>query len=195
MLHDGSEYRGNYGLSIEQLVAFHEARVDVLARCGADLLACETMPSWIEVEALLTVLKRFPGMPAWISFTSADGVHTSEGQPLLECARKLDAVPSVVAIGVNCVSPDLVGPALRLLRGGTRKPLVAYPNSGEHWDGHSQVWTGGGSNCELSDRVPEWIAAGARLIGGCCRTGPAEIARIRAVCDGGLAMPSAPRLE
>src|SRR5215207_4492617 len=44
-LHDGSEYRGNYGLTVEELIAFHERRFAILAESGADLLACETIPS------------------------------------------------------------------------------------------------------------------------------------------------------
>lgn len=183
-LHDGSEYRGNYGVGVERLIAFHEPRIEALARSGADLLACETIPSLIEVEALLGVLARFPEIPAWISFTTPDGVRSSEGQPLTDCARRLDSVSPVVALGVNCLNPDLAAKALRALQAGTSKPLVVYPNSGEHWNAKSEIWTGRSSECGLADQVPAWIAAGARLIGGCCRTGPAEIARMRAVCDG-----------
>ena len=53
MLHDGSEYRGDYGLDEEALADFHRERFTVLADAGADLLACETIPSRIEAAALI----------------------------------------------------------------------------------------------------------------------------------------------
>ena len=50
-LADGSEYRGDYGLSVDELRAWHRPRLAVLAEAGADLLACETIPCLAEVEA------------------------------------------------------------------------------------------------------------------------------------------------
>ena len=43
-LADGSEYRGNYGLSQTELVDFHRERLELLLESGADLLAIETIP-------------------------------------------------------------------------------------------------------------------------------------------------------
>src|SRR6516165_4358434 len=52
-LHDGSEYRGDYGLTVAQLIDFHRPRLEILANSGADLLACETIPCMVEAEALV----------------------------------------------------------------------------------------------------------------------------------------------
>jgi homocysteine S-methyltransferase len=93
ILHDGSEYRGDYGLSAAQLVAFHARRFEVLASAGADFLACETIPVLEEARAFVELLARHPESQAWLSFTSPDGVHTSYGEPLVECARLIDPVP------------------------------------------------------------------------------------------------------
>jgi homocysteine S-methyltransferase len=57
VLHDGSEYRGDYGLDEDALVTFHRARFTVLAEAGADLLACETIPSRVEASALVRLLR------------------------------------------------------------------------------------------------------------------------------------------
>jgi homocysteine S-methyltransferase len=176
--HDGAEYRGDYGLTEEQLVAFHARRFGVLATSGADFLACETIPVLDEALALATLLARHPDALAWMSFTSSDGIHTAHGEPLTECARLLDRVSNVIAIGVNCVRPEVVGDAIRGLRAGTGKAIVVYPNSGEQWDGKTRSWHGSWNHDSLAALAPQWVSAGARLIGGCCRIGPREIAAL-----------------
>jgi len=176
--HDGAEYRGDYGLSVAQLAGFHAQRFAVLAAAGADLLACETIPVLDEARALAALLADHPGAAAWMSFTSPDGVHTSHGEPLVECARLLDRVPGVVAVGVNCVKPEVVGAAIRSLNAGTGKAVVVYPNSGEHWDGRTRGWHGTCDHESLATLAPHWVRDGARLVGGCCRIGPREIAEL-----------------
>jgi homocysteine S-methyltransferase len=178
ILHDGAEYRGDYGLSVEELIAFHARRFEVLATSGADFLACETMPVLDEARALAALLARYPDVLAWMSFTSPDGIHTSHGELLTECAQALDRVPNVVAIGVNCVKPEIVGTAICALRAGTGKAVVVYPNSGERWHGQAHHWSGSHSHGSLAELAPQWISAGARLVGGCCRIGPDEIAAL-----------------
>jgi homocysteine S-methyltransferase len=185
ILHDGSEYHGNYGLTAAELTEFHAERLAVLAGAGADLLACETIPSRDEARALVTALRRVPSARAWLSFTSRDDRHTAHGEPLVDCARELDAEPQVVAVGVNCVPPDQAGSLIRALRRGTTKPIVVYPNSGEVWDGAAQCWRGPATALPIDALAREWIRAGARWIGGCCRTTPETIRAIRAVIDEG----------
>ncbi|HYN81526.1 MAG TPA: homocysteine S-methyltransferase [Gemmatimonadaceae bacterium] len=177
-LHDGSEYHGNYGLSVSDLKAFHAPRFSVLADSGADVLACETIPSLDEARALLDLLGYHGHTQAWLSFTSPDGVHTSHGEPLADCARAADSVKSVFAVGVNCVHPRVVTTAIRELARGTEKPIVVYPNSGEQWDAGSRQWRGAPHGSRLADLAPAWVDAGARFIGGCCRTGPADTAAL-----------------
>jgi homocysteine S-methyltransferase len=176
--HDGAEYRGDYGLTVPQLVKFHARRFGVLASSGADVLACETIPLLDEARALAALLERHPDSFAWMSFTSADGVHTSHGEPLVECARLLDPIPNVIAIGVNCVRPEVVSDAIRQFRAGTGKAIVVYPNSGEQWDGKTHQWHGSGEDGSLAALAPAWISAGARMVGGCCRIGPEDIAAL-----------------
>jgi len=176
--HDGAEYRGDYGLTKEQLTAFHARRFEVLATSGADFLACETIPVLDEARALVTLLAQHPDVRAWMSFTSADGMNTAHGEPLTDCARLLDRVPNVIAVGVNCVKPAIVGEAIRALRAGTSKAIVVYPNSGEHWDGQTRSWHGSWNHGSLAALAPQWVSAGARMVGGCCRIGPGEIAAL-----------------
>lgn len=55
-LADGSEYRGDYQRSAAEFQAFHRPRVEALLDAGADLLACETLPSFAEIQALAALL-------------------------------------------------------------------------------------------------------------------------------------------
>jgi homocysteine S-methyltransferase len=190
-LHDGSEYRGDYGLTAAQLVAFHARRFEVLATAGADFLACETIPVLEEARAYVELLSQRPELRAWLSFTSPDGVHTSHGEPLADCARLVDRVPNVIAVGVNCVKPEVVGDAIRALRSATGKPIVVYPNSGESWSAGDESWHGAPGRESLAALAPGWIAAGARMVGGCCRTGPADIRALSGAC---ARLPSLGRL-
>jgi len=177
-LHDGSEYRGDYGLSVEELIDFHRPRMAVLAASGADLLACETIPSLLEAQALVELLAEFPAMTAWLSFSCRDALHVSHGEPFANCVALANASPQIVAVGVNCTAPRFVEPLLHSVAGITDKPLLAYPNSGERWDGVHHCWLADGGTTDFAEPAQRWYAAGARLLGGCCRTSPADIGRM-----------------
>ncbi|KAF6661498.1 homocysteine S-methyltransferase [Enterobacteriaceae bacterium EKM102V] len=182
-LADGSEYRGDYALLEAEMMAFHRPRVQALLAAGADLLACETLPSFAEAQALVKLLAEFPDARAWFSFTLRDAGHISDGTPLAEVVSWLNQQPQVVALGVNCVALESVTPALQQLQTLTDKPLVVYPNSGEQYDAGSKTWHSAPSGCTLHDKLAEWQQAGARLIGGCCRTSPGDIAAIARTCQ------------
>jgi homocysteine S-methyltransferase len=179
-LADGSEYRGDYGLTESELMAFHRPRLVVLAASGADLLACETIPCLLEAKALLRLLEEFPGVSAWFSFSARDGSSTNHGEAITECAALLSAHPQVAAIGVNCTAPEFVTDLVQNARAATDKPILAYPNSGETYDAALKRWNGE-STCEtFTARAQDWYANGARVIGGCCRTTPEHIRELAA---------------
>ncbi|QIG40853.1 homocysteine S-methyltransferase [Microbacterium sp. 4R-513] len=170
-LADGSEYTGDYGLTTAELREWHRPRLQSLAGAGPDVLAIETIPSLDEVAAIAAELRGL-GVPAWLSVTIA-GDRLRTGESLAEAFAIADAADEIVAVGVNCCDAVDVEAALTLARSVTDKPLVAYPNSGEVWDADDRSWSGHGG--ELAGQVGGWLAAGARLVGGCCRVGPAQI--------------------
>ncbi len=179
-LADGSEYRGDYGLTKAELMDWHRPRMAVLAQSGADLLACETIPCQIEAEALVALLAEFPHTAAWISFSCQDENRVCHGESFAGCVALAGASPQVVAVGVNCTSPRFVEPLLAEARKATDKPLLCYPNSGESWDAVARCWIEGTGVTDFGPPARFWQAAGAQIIGGCCRTGPEDIRRIRA---------------
>jgi homocysteine S-methyltransferase len=178
-LADGSEYRGDYGLDRAALVDFHRPRLDELLAAGPDLLAFETIPSAVEAEAIAELLAG-EGPRAWVSLSlkPAPGLAISDGTALGEAIRPLLAHPRVAALGVNCLGPEEVLPAVELL--AERAPsqaIVVYPNSGERWI--AQAWAGEQTEpARFVALARRWIAAGARIVGGCCRTRPAHIAAL-----------------
>lgn len=170
---DGSEYTGADGLTVGQLRDAHRRRLHVLADAGADLLAIETVPSPAEVEALVLELAELR-VPAFLSLSGDSAGFRAPGSraAALEAAASL---PSVIAVGVNCCAPDTVPSALAE---APDVPLLAYPNTGERWDAATRTWQGGA--VPLAEAAPAWVAAGARLVGGCCRSTPADIAAVAA---------------
>ena len=178
MLANGSEYTGHYGLDEAALMDFHRPRLAVLAQAGADLLACETIPCLAEARALARLLTEWPGVAAWISFSCRDGQHNSLGERMADCVAALEAFEPVAAIGVNCTAPEHIASLLEQMRPHTTKPLLVYPNSGEHYDATHKTWHGDASASHFADQARQWHARGARLIGGCCRTRPDDILAI-----------------
>lgn len=177
-LADGSEYRGDYRASRAELSDFHAERLDILVAAEPDILACETLPLLDEALAILADLHRYPDMGAWISFSCKDEAHTCGGDAIADCARLLDKERQVTAIGVNCTAPQYVADLIRNIRAHTTKPVVVYPNTGETYDAVTKTWHG--SPTPYRDFVRQWYEAGARLIGGCCRTTPDDIRGIAA---------------
>ncbi|MCC6136424.1 MAG: homocysteine S-methyltransferase [Candidatus Contendobacter sp.] len=183
-LADGSEYRGDYRLSEEQLMDFHRPRLAALLDAGPDLLACETIPCFAEARALARLLIEFPAACAWFSFTAKDDVHLCHGEPLAECAAWLNDQPQVVAVGLNCTAPGHILALIQAIRTATDKPVVVYPNSGETYQPESHDWQGVSSSASFAAEAEHWYAGGARIIGGCCRTTPEHIRAIAAWARG-----------
>ena len=194
-LADGSEYDGRYvwggigagslprgidaRVSRSGLADFHRPRLEILASAGPDLLALETMPSLAEVEVLVALLTQVRHPGAWISFSCRDGAHLWDGSSIEEAVTRCDPAAGVVAVGVNCTAPRHVANLVQRMRDATDLPILAYPNSGEAYDARTGRWTGRPAGADWVAQVPDWVRAGARAVGGCCRVGPHAIAGVR----------------
>lgn len=174
-LANGEEYVGNYGLSETELMDFHRGRMKALIEAGAELLACETIPSLIEAQAIVKLLDEFPNTTAWLSFSARDEKHISEGQPFADCVRLLENHPQIAAMGINCTSPKYLPSLIREGKQHTNKPILVYPNLGEGYDASTNDWDGHAAVESFGEEARAWYDAGARMIGGCCRTTPEDI--------------------
>lgn len=175
-LADGSEYRGDYDLSADELVDWHRPRLETLLGENPYYLACETIPCLAEAEALARLVDEY-GTPAWISFSCRDGKLAS-GESFADAIALVAAAKNVIAVGVNCVPPETVDSLLRTARPLTAKPLIAYPNSGGVWNADTKSWGPGETPLDWAAAAVRWRDAGAAFIGGCCRTTPETIGRI-----------------
>ncbi len=174
-LADGSEYRGNYGVSDAVLKAFHQRRIALLAHSSADLLACETIPSFQEAKVLGEILRGI-NKPAWISFSCKDAQHIHDGTPITACGKLFALHPHVFAIGINCTAPRHISGLIQALKPmvGDKK-IVVYPNSGEVYHAASKSWSGLSGLATCEEMANTWLKLGASMIGGCCRMGPSHI--------------------
>ena len=179
MLHDGSEYRGDYGVSADVLRAFHEPRLRLLDDSDTDVLALETVPSFPEAQVLSGLLADC-SLPSWVSFSCRDGSHISDGTPIEEAAALFASHPRVAAVGINCTPPQFAPELVSRLCGVLPdKVVMAYPNSGEVYDTRTNSWSGTVTATDCAIAAAKWVAAGAGIVGGCCRMGPEHIRAIR----------------
>lgn len=175
-LADGSEYRGDYSLTVDEYKAFHRLRIEALKEGGADLIAVETMPRLDEVEAILSLLEE-TDQSCWVTFTLKDESHISCGTLLSEAAEVCAKYDCVDAIGINCVKQEYVAGALDTMK-DCGKPLIVYPNSGEIYDPKTKTWHHGADSEGWSSYIGRWQVLGASCFGGCCRTLPKDILEI-----------------
>ena len=180
-LANGSEYRGDYELSVEEYQQFHLPRIEELVNAGVDILAIETQPKLDEVLAILELLKKkYPQQKVYVSYTLSDDDTISDGTPLPRAIHALEDYSQVIAVGINCVKLELVEPALKNMKEITDKHLIVYPNSSAVYNPKSKTWSQTKTSATFEELIPNWYEAGARIIGGCCTTGPKEI---KAVAD------------
>jgi homocysteine S-methyltransferase len=177
-LADGSEYRGDYNLTRDQLKGFHRRRIEALLEASPDLLAFETVPCRKEGEAILELMGEYPEVKAWLSFSCCDEVHVCSGDGFRDCVKLANDSDQILAVGLNCTSPFLVEPLIRSVGDIAGKYFIAYPNSGERWDARNRHWRDAGRTVDFGGLARRWYAAGARVIGGCCRTTPDDIRSI-----------------
>lgn len=184
-LHDASEYSGNYAnrTSAETMRDWHRPRIETLIKSGVDILALETVPCEKEAEMLVNLLKEYPDVKAWLTFSCHNGKTLANGEDFQKTAKKcLKLNPDqLIAVGVNCCSPIIVE---ELFNGfyndfkDIRTPLITYPNSGETYTSE-EGWVGGENVLSIDKFVKKWLGLGVRYVGGCCRTKAEDITRIK----------------
>lgn len=172
-LNDGSEFRGNYGVSDSAISEYHDRRLDVLLETEPDLLALETMPDLNEVRVLLELIEsKSADMPFWVSFTVTEPGAISGGGTFAEACSLVENYPNAIAVGINCSPLSVITPTLSGVE--TDLPFVVYPNAGQQWDSASMTWAGE-PEFATAAYIDEWVGLGARIVGGCCGYGPSNL--------------------
>ena len=157
-----------------------------------DLLLCETMASGAEARAAATAATE-TGVPVWVSFTLHEdrSGRLRSGETIAEAVSMLDGVP-IAGLLANCCAPESIAAAIPALIAAGAPVVGGYANTftpvPESWtlDG-DQDWDGLiGLRSDLepdayATQATTWLDLGATVIGGCCGTRPAHIARLREV--------------
>lgn len=184
-LHDLSEYNGSYAetTSIETMRDWHRPRLETLIKSGVDCLAIETIPCSKEAEMLASLLKEYPSIKAWMSFTCKDGKSLANGENFQEIAKRCWKLnpEQIIAVGVNCSSPNFVAELFKDFNKGysdTPVPLITYPNSGEKYI-PNKGWVEDEKCNSIETYVDEWLELGVKYVGGCCRTDVSHIIKIK----------------
>lgn len=185
-LADGSEYSGDYGESKGYyLASFHEPRLKAILECSPDILAVETIPRVEEAMAILELIQKLcPEMPFYLSFSiqRADSPILTDLVKLRKFGYQFPS--TLLAIGVNCCPLEHTTAIVRTLHEiFPSMPLIVYPNSGEIYDVATKQWHSPEEVADLSTMWKAWITYGAYIVGGCCRTRPSDIAKMRKLID------------
>lgn len=185
-LANGSEYTGDYHLSTIEYQQFHRPRLTNILTVGVDVIAIETQPRLDEVLAELNLVKELaPDTLCYVSFSLKDSTYLPDGTPLAVAACTVAKYPNVFAVGVNCIPLEEVTAAIETIHQATDKPVIAYPNSSATYDPTTKTWSYPHGRRSLVDYLPQWLAAGLTIIGGCCTTTPQDIAALHEYLKGG----------
>ena len=166
----------------EARAAFRE-QAEALLEGGVDLFCVETMTDVAELRQAVLAIRDLSDLPVLASLTfSADG-ETLFGLDAAGAAASLADLP-IDVLGANCaVGPTALLDVLAALRSARPATwLSAMPNAGlpTRVDGQFQYEAGPEYFAAM---VPEFLARGARIVGGCCGTTPAHIRAMRQALD------------
>nr|WP_263314771.1 homocysteine S-methyltransferase [Mammaliicoccus sp. Marseille-Q6498] len=181
-LSDGSEYTGQYEISNEDYIQFHQERIDALINRGVQDFVFETVPNFNEIKAIVQhiIPKYSDDITFWISCTVNEHGDLSDGTRFERVCDFINAhEDSVPVFGINCSSVDSI--ELAIEKGLLNLPqiIALYPNGGNKFDPVNKTWSGKGENDLLVQKTKEWVEQGVRMVGGCCETTPEDIRKIK----------------
>ncbi len=174
---------GPLGTRIEPLgkTSFQEARdsfreqIAALADAGVDLLILETFGYLEEIrQAILAAKDVSPSVPIVAQVTIDEDGNCLDGSDPETFAPKL-AEWGADVIGCNCsVGPVAMLDAMERVRAATSLPIAAQPNAGipRSVEGRNIYLC---SPEYMASYARKFVAAGVRLVGGCCGTTPEHI--------------------
>ena len=177
----------------EEIEALYREQADLLAP-HVDLLLCETMSSAVEGLAAASAACR-TGKPVWVSWTLHEdrSGNLRSGETVEAAVAALRGLP-VTGFLANCCAPESVTRAISNLAASKAAWIGGYANTfapiPEDWTLSGDKDTDGLLTLRedldpdhYAGHVADWLAAGATVVGGCCGTRPAHIAKMRALID------------
>jgi 5-methyltetrahydrofolate--homocysteine methyltransferase len=168
-----------YGpLSEQEAIDSFAEQARALDQAGVDLIAVETQFDISEATMAVIGIRSVTNKPLVVTFSFDRGTRSMMGASPSQVADELGKM-DVNVLGINCgrsLSDNLT--ALKELRSNTQLPIWFKPNAGlPQIDSQGNTYYNVTPQ-EMSNRVPEWLSAGAQIIGGCCGTTPDHLRAI-----------------
>ena len=164
----------------DMLAAYRE-QVRGLVRGGVDLLFAETQFDLAEARLIAAAVRAECDLPLIVSMTFEQGVSLTGTTPEIFVATMANM--DVDAIGVNCgAGPEQMRDVARRLLACSPVPVCVQPNAGLPELVHGETVFRLPPEI-FAEATADFVAAGARLVGGCCGTRPEHIAALRAAVD------------
>lgn len=170
-----------YGeLSVADAEEIYRQQVTVLAEAGADFVFVETMNDIEEALCAVRMARAHTALPVFCTFAFNAKGRTMMGLRPGDAARRA-AEAGADAVGANCgEGPEAVLLALEGMREAVDLPLIAQSNAGIPQVGAESTTVWDITPEQMAVHARTFVEAGARVVGGCCGTGPAHIAAIAA---------------
>lgn len=171
-LANGAEYSGVYG--DVDLKGHHRDMVEYFVKHPqVDVVAFETIPNINEIKAIIELMEEFD-KEYYVALSCKNGSELADGTPLSVVSKLLANSKNLVATGCNCVPFENVTAICEQLSG----PLIVYPNYGFSNDmSDPSQYSFKAATSEWETAVGRWLENDdIKVIGGCCSTGPQEIA-------------------
>ena len=178
--------------SFDDLVDAYARQVAGLEEAGVDLYVIETMMTLSDARAAVLAVRAVTDKPVFVTFTCDQNGRSISGTDVTAALTVLQGM-GIDAFGLNCsAGPEQMLLQLKRLREYARVPLIAKPNAGMPIiENGETVYRCTGE--EFTALVPEFLAAGVAVFGGCCGTTAAHIAALARALGGAVITPPAPQ--
>ena len=192
-----AEFTGKYGddaANIDYYKHYKPQLDNFLQNDNIDIIGFETVPNFYELKFLLSLDSKILNKPFFIGLSTNDNQELRDGTPLSKVGELLNELKTsnklnenFILFGCNCCSFVSSSKSIHSLKESLKfyLPLISYPNSGEIYDTVTKEWhkpkdellyAGNSNNWQVS--VDKYIDDDCKVIGGCCRTTPADIKSI-----------------
>lgn len=163
--------------SFEELVDIYTEQAAGLEQAGVDLFVIETMMTLSDARAAVLAVRSVSDKPIFVTFTCDENGRSLSGTDITAALTVLQGM-GIDAFGLNCsAGPAEMLPQIKRLREFSRVPLIVKPNAGmPEIQGGKTVY-----NCppeQFVELVPEFLASGVAIFGGCCGTTAEHIAAL-----------------
>ena len=175
-------YRPDLVPSGEAIEREHALQTESLVAAGVDCILVETQNTVRELAAAAR-WARATGLPVIASMITDGRGRLLSGEPIEQAVGSLASL-RLEALSINCVPARRLSNDLTLLsRAAPGVPLGAYGNLGPPTGEDRTAFTEPVWPEEYAALAREWLAIGARIVGGCCGTTPAHTAAMRLMME------------